>query len=130
MSTKSKKPKLNPNARKWVRALRSGKYKQAKGVLEKVSKNGETRNCCLGVACRVFIQNGGTLHIETVDGKTNFDGDTEVLPIKVMDWLGLRTTSGDCCLQKGVQLVEINDNGTRFTTIANIIESQPEGLFA
>lgn len=37
-------------ARKWVNALRSGKYSQTKGCLQD-SKG----YCCLGVACDVFI---------------------------------------------------------------------------
>lgn len=41
-------------AMKWVGALRSGKYKQGKVALEIVRKDGVKRNCCLGVACRVF----------------------------------------------------------------------------
>ncbi len=34
---------------KWIKALRSGRYKQAPGLLQ--SKTGA--NCCLGVLCRV-----------------------------------------------------------------------------
>lgn len=34
---------------KWIKALRSGKYKQAKGQFQK-----EDGYCCLGVACRVI----------------------------------------------------------------------------
>lgn len=35
---------------KWVKALRSGRYKQAKGSLQH-----EDGYCCLGVACKVII---------------------------------------------------------------------------
>lgn len=34
----------------WIKALRSGKYKQTRGILQ--DKNGF---CCLGVACKVLI---------------------------------------------------------------------------
>ncbi len=48
--------------RKWVKALRSGKYSQTKEVLE--NKEGY---CCLGVACDIFIEkkyiNKGTLGV-------------------------------------------------------------------
>ena len=40
---------LNDNAKKWVAALRSGKYEQAKGWLREGDKF-----CCLGVACDLF----------------------------------------------------------------------------
>jgi hypothetical protein len=36
--------------RKWVKALRSGKYKQSKGSLQVYGGF-----CCLGVACSVFV---------------------------------------------------------------------------
>lgn len=46
--------KLNKNEKralnKWIKALRSGEYKQTRGFLE---KNGGF--CCAGVACKVFI---------------------------------------------------------------------------
>lgn len=36
----------------WVKALRSGRYKQGKGQL-----NALGRHCCLGVACDIFAKN-------------------------------------------------------------------------
>jgi len=36
---------------KWIKALRSGKYKQGKGNLQ----SADGSYCCLGVACRVLI---------------------------------------------------------------------------
>lgn len=36
--------------RKWIKALRSGEYRQARGRLQT-----ERGYCCLGVACKVFI---------------------------------------------------------------------------
>ena len=41
---------MEKEIRKWVKALRSGKYKQGNGRLET-----EDGFCCLGVACKVFI---------------------------------------------------------------------------
>lgn len=37
---------------KWVKALRSGKYKQGTGALQN-----ESGYCCLGVACKVLVPN-------------------------------------------------------------------------
>ena len=57
---------LNENAKKWVAALRSGKFKQGKFALRKRTfrdglylRDGEsphyvTEHCCLGVACEIF----------------------------------------------------------------------------
>jgi hypothetical protein len=44
------KPKLKE---KWVKALRSGRYKQTTGVLSEHDSSGREANCCLGVLCRV-----------------------------------------------------------------------------
>lgn len=38
---------------KWLKALRSGQYKQTIGVLKTQSENGDCRYCCLGVLCDV-----------------------------------------------------------------------------
>jgi hypothetical protein len=45
---------LNPNAKKWVTALRSGRFKQGRSVLNQ----GDRALCCLGVACEVAIEAG------------------------------------------------------------------------
>lgn len=37
---------------KWVKALRSGKYKQGRGML----RNNDNEFCCLGVLCDLFDQ--------------------------------------------------------------------------
>lgn len=50
------KVKLNPNAQKWVDALRSGKYQQGAGCL-----SAEGKFCCLGVACEVMKAKTGSL---------------------------------------------------------------------
>lgn len=47
--------------RKWVAALRSGEYAQAKEALREPAEqrlDGKVGYCCLGVACEVAIQNG------------------------------------------------------------------------
>lgn len=43
------------NRRKWIKALRSSKYKQGFGALRKTI-NYQTTHCCLGVACEVFTK--------------------------------------------------------------------------
>lgn len=44
--------KLGPLQRKWLAALRSGKYKQTNGVLHNYANGGF---CCLGVAAHVCL---------------------------------------------------------------------------
>lgn len=62
------------NMRKWVAALRSGKYKQGKNRLKHAG-----RHCCLGVACDV----------SDVDMKGCWGEGT--LNYDVSFWLGLRS---------------------------------------
>lgn len=38
--------------KKWVKALRSGKYKQGTGTLKQYNRNEEAKHCCLGVLCQ------------------------------------------------------------------------------
>lgn len=39
--------------KKWIKALRSGRYRQARGQLSEFDSSGRESNCCLGVLCRV-----------------------------------------------------------------------------
>lgn len=57
---KTKTEKLDPKfKKKWVAALRSGKYKQTKGALKRVSEFTESVSyCCLGVACDLINPKG------------------------------------------------------------------------
>lgn len=130
---------LNSNAQKWVEALRSGKYKQGKGALTEI-KDGVEYDCCLGVACKVAVENGVELKSFTAP-RTLLSGDRQlviykaeglspdsfgVLPDKVKEWLGLSESDG----QYTKHLTSDNDNGATFEEIAAIVESKPNGLFA
>lgn len=117
---------MNDNARKWVAALRSGRFVQGRGSLEY-----DGRLCCLGVACWVAQENGVKLEISKQGRATTFSGYTVYLPPEVEEWLGLASSSGT--YQGGHQkcsLARLND-GLRwdFEKIASFIESEPEGLF-
>lgn len=123
--------------REWLRALRSGEYRQVTGALET-----HAGNCCLGVACRVFDKRfPDVLKIEKdekemSDGMTVsttiFNNEEGVLPPLVRQALGLGDSEGvfypeDAEVQQ--TLAELNDNGKSFTAIADVIESRPAGLF-
>jgi hypothetical protein len=105
---------LNQNAKQWVSALRSGEFKQARGALR-----GKDGYCCLGVACVVAERDGVSL-------EADWD-DMGYLLENVQAWLGLRTKSG--ALFVGDSLARLNDSGQSFVEIADVIESEPEGLF-
>lgn len=58
----------------WIKALRSGEYKQGRGTLKFTLSNKEPEYCCLGVLCEIaysrdknFINgNAGTLTAESL----------------------------------------------------------------
>lgn len=116
---------MNENAKKWVEALRSGDYSQAKGWLRR-----EDRFCCLGIACNLHAEATGNAW-ETDDtqyaGEASYLGSGSVLPPKVQTWLGLTDSTGgisdDQCLSGD------NDIGHTFEQIADTIEANEGVLF-
>lgn len=123
---------LNDNAKKWVAALRSGKYKQGTRYLT-VIKNGKEFDCCLGVACKLYMEEGNALQVEQQNSHLRYippmdegGADSGVLPVPVRKWLGLTFSNGN---SDSICLSSLNDNGKSFEEIAKVIESEPEGLF-
>src|SRR4051812_22459868 len=106
----TKKP-LNPNAQKWVDALRSGKYTQTtKGL------NDRRGHCCLGVLCEVAIENGVPIE-KVVSGEkawTTYDGENGCAPTRAMEFARLRTRMGSCGVNGGTWLTTANDEGKTF----------------
>lgn len=145
--------RMNNNAKLWVDTLRSGKYKQTDNTLTKLDEDGNVEACCcLGVACELAVQAGVditrlTTHPGGGDGEEDiiryeaayqWDNGTQdaVLPEPVREWLGLKTFGGEYVMHDeefddeiSTSLAEQNDNGATFEEIAQIIESEPEGLF-
>ena len=109
---------MNENAKKWVAALRSGEYKQGKDCLEKDGKN-----CCLGVACRVYQKEVGGLQIiecayYSVEAYTQFNVQDALLASGVELCHGIRVNDGE---YSGSSEVDDNDDVKRFDEIADII---------
>lgn len=92
------------NIRKWVAALRSGDFAQTRGALHRAENHasGEPGGyCCLGVACEVSglgsfsVRDGAPTGdglefvVEGVDYSGPHYPKTGVLPLEVMDWLGV-----------------------------------------
>ena len=111
---------LNENAQKWVDALRSGEYGQTVHQLRQGDKY-----CCLGVACEI---SGLAEWDRDEHGDRAYLGHGLNLPPDVVEWLGLNDHGGG--FGNGLRsLVFENDDGASFSEIADIIESEPEGLF-
>ena len=88
---------------RWVKALRSGRYKQGKGYLQ--DKDG--KNCCLGVLCRISRIKEEMDHLK-IGGGFLFAGAKN---------FGLRSHVQSI-------LAELNDNDvSSFEAIADFIES-------
>lgn len=125
--------KMNPEAKAlWVAALRSGKYQQGFGRLEKVV-DGKTYHCCLGVLCRVAMEAG----VETTavaastppSGvvQTLFDDCNTHVPPIVNEWSGLDywNTHGVMIGGYAYNFVALNDEQLiPFSKIADLIEEQ------
>lgn len=122
METKLTSKEQAENAVRWAKALASGRYKKTHGTLRK-EVDGETRYCCLGVACRVF--------------KTNTSED-EYEAVKVL--LGLNTEIGDFFskgkpvgVKDAACLTELNDETFRkddtFRNVHSAIVSKYRRVF-
>jgi hypothetical protein len=130
---------MNENVKKLTTALRSGKYKQIKKQL-----CNEAGYCCLGVACEVFMENGGELDKKSTDyramsfaevktGKIEvykeftYNGERTALPEEVRKWLGFHTYIGRFGDDVKDSLAYLNDNmDYDFNMIADVIEKETE----
>lgn len=113
---------------RWVAALRSDKFKQTTAYLH--NKDGY---CCLGVLCELAVASGVIPKPEEdQDGVFEYgsSGIQQTLPVEVMDWAGIDTTTGE--FKDGdnsnQELVALNDDGHSFKEIADIIEANVSAL--
>ena len=121
-------------AKKWVAALRSGKYRQGKRRLRVA---GDTRKqdsfCCLGVLCDVYrTETGkGRWYLGAFEPAREA-GSAMVAPDTVIDWAGLASCNPDVSVAygngtKAVAVAELNDlYGKTFAEIADLIETNWE----
>lgn len=117
---------------KWVKALRSGKYRKGRGVLTEVKKNGTKNYCCLGVLCELYMEeNNLPIRIgpQFTARKRDrmivyYDEHDKFLPYEVTKWAGMESRLGEsyCGL---VSLWKLNDDPKAkrsFKRMADIIE--------
>lgn len=112
------------NVKKWIAALRSGKYKQTRFLLHNTTTGGY---CCLGVAADV---------LNNLDPKIGCDNsNSATLSPKSVKRLGLQESNGaldrDLSLEHPLSLstlTAMNDasNPATFKQIAKLIEEQLE----
>jgi len=99
---------------KWLKALRSGKYKQGRGALCQIDKKGAESFCCLGVLCDLYNKEQKRnkkrglftedVHQEdslvcSLDSKAQivrvYDECDGTLPDKIIKWAGFREYNSD-----------------------------------
>jgi hypothetical protein len=136
-------------AKKWIKALRSGKYKRGEGFLKHFNSKNQPRHCCLGVLCELYNESMKKNHKKTLTVKTSNSGfcpengyvifgDRDgSLPPAVKKWAGIKDSTGEFTYIVKDQYGEykdhknlsiLNDTGKTFKTIANIIEKNIENL--
>lgn len=112
------------NRKLWVEALRSGKFRQATERLRK--RNGAM--CCLGVLSSLAACEWTWSEVEKAymaDEHEDHDASK-----RARNFVGLATSSGEYEEDDNtLSLASENDAGKSFAEIADIIESEPAGLF-
>lgn len=111
--------------KKWLEALRSGEYKQTKGVLRRGNAY-----CCLGVLSDIYSKEFGVewkAHPSDMD-VFNIEDDKGIPPMCIQLWAGLTTPNPLVCTDKisngRETLSSLNDRGVSFEEIADIIEKE------
>lgn len=127
------------NMRAWVKALRSGEYKQ---TTEALRKRGSGGFCCLGVVCDISGLGVWKTPVKTYETEPKKSGyvftsltdsmnnNSDLTNTGVMEWLGMRRTTwwrhSDGFSEQEWQylLVDMNDTGKSFDEIADFIEER------
>lgn len=115
---------LGPRQKQWIKDLRSGEFKQAKGSLHKT--NGKDSFCCLGLVAR----RSGIFEAVRQNWQFSYDKKYGVLPDEIRSWVGLYSGSGTATPDsKRHSLTTLNDSGDTFDDIADVLEKYPEDYF-
>lgn len=122
------KQEIGPNQDKWLAALRSGDYRQ--NTVGMLNNNGAF--CCLGVAAEIFKDE--LTSVDRVGNETCYDGASVLAPGYVVHALGLYDDRGMANNRYDAESYEraltvINDDGTPFAEIADIVEADPSMYF-
>ncbi len=100
--------------RRWIKALRSGKFGQTIG---KLKENRTNEYCCLGVACKISGIGADVLNVnEWIEPRIALLADRKI-PELLISLPGNKFV---------VEVSEMNDNGKTFPEIADWIEQNVE----
>jgi len=103
---------MNPKIkRRWLQALRSGKYTQGKNVLHKIKSD---EYCCLGVLCEIAVKDKiiPPPEVETVRNRrcSSYDEEARFPSEKVLNWAGLDGYAAQ-------RIAEVNDSSDSFEEV-------------
>jgi hypothetical protein len=121
---------MNPEIKaRWVADLRSGNFTQGTSRLTRDTDPDDVeRDCCLGVLCKQAVTAGIVTRVDGyyVSTASPADKATAILPVAVMAWAGVDGTDPTVTVDGGAvrTLSEINDGGTPFDAIADLIEAR------
>jgi hypothetical protein len=114
--------------RKWIKTLRSRKYKQGTGFLV-LHTNSQLRHCCLGVACDISDVYTSVYTSDHIGNHVFFtlpNGEQRNGYLYEGYTFGLRTTSGDprdgLSSRMFFPITFMNDHGVSFRKISKILE--------
>ena len=112
---------LKPEVKKkWLKALRSGDYRQGRlGLKNTTGKRNYSYHCCLGVLCEIHAEETGRRWSKsTSSGRERaqkYMRREDALSHTVLTWSSLIET-------EQAELIMMNDSGKSFATIADYIE--------
>lgn len=119
----------------WVAALRSGDYQQGRGVLCRSYDDQPDQFCCWGVLCDLFAKEHPRSRWEdnAITGVSAFVTPAQRrsvhAPADVVEWAGIQFVSDANRNTVFVDLAGVNDEGRPFPWIADLIESELNGVF-
>ena len=118
---------MNKNATAWVERLETTDEPQTTHFLDS-----EEGRCCLGIACDMYAKEHPDYQIikvkKVISGYyMEYGTNSRVLPLEIQDWLGLISDNG--ALSNGACLSSLNDHGSTFVEIAEIIKKNESKLF-
>ena len=119
---------LGPNQTRWLEALESGAYDQARNLLHEPLTN---NYCCLGVACSIFLGQPTERKTDAFGEVRDFwDDEFAVAPPSLQEKLALRDDSGSRLdYNINLSLTAMNDEGSTFKKIAATVRAEPEQYF-
>ena len=105
---------------KWLSALRSGDYQQTQLKLHT-----DDGFCCLGVLCDLYGKEHN-VEWDLVEDEDHsyymFQDHPATLPLSVVEWVGVESSNPYIDDSRSLTLVELNDIGSTFNVIADLIE--------